>query len=58
MQAQNSNKLSGARIIIETLIEQSATDVFGYILLTNNLYIVNTSYMEKIEKLYLKTLYS
>ena len=58
MQAQNSNKLSGARIIIETLIEQGVTDVLGYILLTNNLYIVNTSYMEKIEKLYLKTLYS
>ena len=58
MQAQNSNKLSGARIIIETLIEQGVTDVFGYILLTNNLYIVNTSYMEKIEKLYSKTLYS
>ena len=52
MQAQNSNKLSGARIIIETIIEQGVTDVFGYILLTNNLYIVNTSYMEKIEKLY------
>lgn len=30
MQAQQNGKLNGAKIIIETLIEQGVTDVFGY----------------------------
>jgi acetolactate synthase-1/2/3 large subunit len=30
MQAKNGEKMTGARIVIETLIEQGVTDVFGY----------------------------